>query len=110
VSQNELAVRSLSTGYPGRPVIRDVTLGPIRSGEVTALVGPNAAGKSTLLRALAGLLSARGEAMLGDIDILRLPPKARADIVGFMPQTAPQAAGLTVLEGMLSALHLTGSP
>lgn len=110
MSRNELTVRSLSTGYPGRPVIRDITLAPIRSGEVTALVGPNAAGKSTLLRALAGLLPARGEAMLGETDILHLPAKARADVVGFMPQTAPQAAGLTVLEGMLSALHLTGSP
>jgi iron complex transport system ATP-binding protein len=110
VNQNELTVRSLSTGYPGRPVIRNITLAPIRSGEVTALVGPNAAGKSTLLRALAGLLPARGEAVLGDTDILRLPAKTRANIVGFMPQTAPQAAGLTVLEGMLSALHLTGSP
>jgi ABC-type cobalamin/Fe3+-siderophores transport system ATPase subunit len=109
VSDIELNVSSLSTGYPKRPVIRDITLGPIKAGEITALVGPNAAGKSTLLRALAGLLPATGEALLGGTSILQLSARARADRIGFMPQSALQSPGLTVLEGMLSALHVAGS-
>jgi iron complex transport system ATP-binding protein len=106
VSDFELLVDSLSTGYPNRPVIRNITLPPIRAGEVTALVGPNAAGKSTLLRALAGLLPAQGKALLNDVDILRLTARERAEVIGFMPQSVPQATNLTVLEGMLSALHV----
>lgn len=102
----ELTVSSLTTGYPDRPVISEITLGAIKSGEITALVGPNAAGKSTLLRALAGLLPATGEVLLGAKDVLRLATRARADVIGFMPQSAPQATGLTVLEGMLGALHV----
>jgi ABC-type multidrug transport system ATPase subunit len=51
-----LMIEGLSAGYARRPVIRDMTLGPIQAGHVTALVGPNAAGKSTLLLALAGLI------------------------------------------------------
>jgi iron-siderophore transport system ATP-binding protein len=47
-----------------RPVLRGVDLA-LRAGEGLALVGPNAAGKSTLVRALAGLLApARGEVRL----------------------------------------------
>lgn len=106
MNKAELMVQSLSTGYVNRPVIRDITLAPIRLGEITALVGPNAAGKSTLLRALAGLLPARGTATLDGTNILHLSPRARADVVGFMPQSVPQSVGLTVLEGMLSALHV----
>lgn len=105
---NEIAltVEGLSTGYKGRPVISNMTLPPLQGGQVTALVGPNAAGKSTLLRALAGLLPAQGRLLLGDSNILELSARARAELIGFMPQSIPQTVGLTVLEGMLSALHV----
>lgn len=106
VSRAQLAIDRFSTGYPGRPVIRDVSLPPLRAGEITALVGPNAAGKSTLLRGLAGLLPASGEVTFDGRSILQLSPRARAELIGFMPQSVPQAAELTVLEGMLSALHV----
>jgi iron complex transport system ATP-binding protein len=106
VNEIVLQVESLSTGYRNRPVIRNITLPPIKAGEITALVGPNAAGKSTLLRALAGLLPAQGRALLGGKAILELSSAARAELIGFMPQSVPQGAGLTVLEGMLSALHV----
>lgn len=105
-----LKVEGLSSGYRNRPVIREITLPPIKAGEITALVGPNAAGKSTLLRALAGLLPARGKVSLDDKSILDLSATARAEIIGFMPQSVPQGAGLTVLEGLLSALHVGRSP
>ena len=108
MSDLELTLSSLTSGYPKRPVIREFTLGGIRSGEITALVGPNAAGKSTLLRSLAGLLPAAGEAQLGGQDLLKLSTRARSDVMGFMPQSVPQGTGLTVLEGMLGALHVAG--
>ncbi len=106
VNRAQLLIDRLSTGYPGRPVIRDVTLAPLQAGEITALVGPNAAGKSTLLRGLAGLLPASGEVTFDGRSILQLSPRARAELIGFMPQSVPLAAELTVLEGMLSALHV----
>ena len=59
-----LEARGLSVRRGGRIVIEDVTFA-IASGEAVALVGPNAAGKSTLVRALAGvLLAAAGEVRL----------------------------------------------
>ena len=56
-----LEARGLAVARAGREVIRGVDL-QLNAGEAVALIGPNAAGKSTLLRALVGLLpAARGE-------------------------------------------------
>lgn len=49
-----LEIENLKVGYGKKPVLKDVSLS-IAAGEVVALVGPNAAGKSTTLRTLAGL-------------------------------------------------------
>ncbi len=50
-----LAARGVCASRSGRAVLHDVTLA-LHAGEALALVGPNAAGKSTLVRVLAGLL------------------------------------------------------
>ncbi len=54
-----LEVRGLSAGYGRVPVLQDVSL-EVGEGEVVALVGANAAGKTTLLRALSGILRPSG--------------------------------------------------
>lgn len=74
-------------------VIGDVTLS-ILSGKLTALVGPNGVGKSTLLRLFAGLLEPdRGRVILGSgavaADIRTLRPEARAARVAYLPQGTP---------------------
>ena len=89
-----LTVTGLSAGYRNRPVLRELSLAPIEPGRVTALVGPNAAGKSTLLRSLAGLVPASGSIRLGDLDLGTLGLAERAGHVAFMPQTLPQNAEL----------------
>lgn len=99
-----LEISHLQAGYRNRPVIRGLTLPAIESGQVTALVGPNAAGKSTLLRALAGLIAASGAIKLGDLDVLRLSVAERAGHIAFMPQLLPIGAVLTVLESVIAAL------
>lgn len=50
-----LALESATLGYPGRPVLRDVSL-TVREGDYLGIVGPNGSGKSTLLKTLLGLL------------------------------------------------------
>lgn len=99
-----LAIEQVSAGYGRRRVMQDLSLPPIATGTVTALVGPNAAGKSTLLRAIAGLVPATGRIVLDDRDILRLPFSERARHLTFMPQSLPQGVGLTVLESVIGAL------
>lgn len=100
-----LAVSGLTVGYGRRVVARDLSLPQLLPGEVTALVGPNAAGKSTILKALAGLVPAEGCIRLGDVDLRALSRGRRAELVGFMPQTLPSSSDLTVLEGMMAALR-----
>lgn len=107
-----LEIRGLSAGYRRRPVLADVTLEPLSPGELTALVGPNAAGKTTLLRAVAGLHPARGKILHGGRDLLRASRTEHAATVTYMPQALPQQISLTVFESVLSALNAvpTGSP
>lgn len=100
-----LDVNNVSAGYPGRPVIRDLSLPLIAAGETVALVGPNAAGKSTLLRALAGLQPATGSIRLDGRELSDLPLAEQAKIVTYMPQTLPQGVALTVLETVIAALR-----
>ncbi len=102
-----LRVSGLSAGYPGRPVIANLSLPAIAPGEIVSLVGPNAAGKSTLLRALAGLAPAQGQVMLGGRDLLAMSLAQRAAWVTYMPQTLPQGIGLSVLETVIGALKAT---
>lgn len=106
----ELRVTALSAGYRGRPVIGGLELDPIPAGMVVALIGPNAAGKSTLFKALAGLVTATGSVRLGAIELLGLPARARAGLLGYLPQNLPAATGLTVLEAVIAALRAPGLP
>nr|WP_210292227.1 ABC transporter ATP-binding protein [Aurantimonas endophytica] len=93
--------------YGRREVIGGLNLSGIRRGSLTALVGPNAAGKSTLLKALAGLLPASGSIRLGGADLQRLSLTERAARVAFMPQQIPVGVSLTVLEAAMAALKAT---
>lgn len=99
-----LVVEGFSVGYPGRLVIDDLSLAPIAPGTVTAIVGPNAAGKSTLLRGLAGVHPAGGSMRLGSTELTRLDRSARARLLGYMPQSLPAGARLSVLETVIAAL------
>lgn len=100
-----LSVERLNVGYPGRQVVADLSLAPFAGGSLTALVGPNAAGKTTLLRGLAGLARASGTVRLDGEDMLALAPAQRARHVSYMPQALPQRVALTVYEGVLAAVN-----
>lgn len=99
-----LVVAGVSIGYPRRPVIHGLSLAPLPHGSLTAIVGPNAAGKSTLLRGMAGLLPARGAIRLGCLQLGGATRKAWAQSVGFMPQSLPAGARLLALESVIAAL------
>ena len=83
-----LEIRKLSAGYPGNPVLKDVTLS-IPEGKVTVVAGPNGCGKSTLLKALAGILSRQGEIYLQNQPLHGLPQRELARHLAFLPQNRP---------------------
>ncbi|MGP4113934.1 ABC transporter ATP-binding protein [Streptomyces sp. 4N509B] len=75
------------------PVVEGLDL-DIPDGRVTVIVGPNACGKSTTLRALGRLLRPRhGTVLLDGQELARLPTRQIARTLGLLPQspTAPEA-------------------
>ncbi len=86
----------LTLGYDGDPVVRGLDLA-LLEGAVTAIVGANACGKSTLLRGLARLLKPRaGRVLLDGRSIAELPTRELARRLGLLPQAPVAPEGLTV--------------
>lgn len=100
-----LALHELSTGYPGRAVIRALHLPLVPPGSLVGVLGANAAGKSTLLKAIAGLRPAHGRILLDGEDLNACTARERLRRVGYLPQALPQASSLVAYEAMLAALH-----
>src|SRR5690606_33595903 len=94
----DLRAQDLTMGYDQRLVGEHLDLA-IPDEKFTVIIGPNACGKSTLLRSLARLLKPRGGTVLLDgKDIHRLRPKEVATRLGLLPQTAIAPAGITVFD------------
>jgi urea transport system ATP-binding protein len=96
-----LAVRDLEQYYGGSHILRGVSL-EARPGEVTALLGRNGVGKTTLLRCLMGLVPVRsGSVEWAGRPLDGLPPHARvARGLGFVPQGREIFPRLTVEENL----------
>ncbi|MCZ8136338.1 MAG: ABC transporter ATP-binding protein [Porphyrobacter sp.] len=82
-----LAAENLALERGGVPVVAGLSAA-LEPGTITAIVGPNGAGKSSLLLGLAGLLApAAGQVTLEGGDLADMPPRARAQAIGYLPQT-----------------------
>ncbi|MFI9601178.1 ABC transporter ATP-binding protein [Streptomyces sp. NPDC052043] len=94
--RSRLAARALTLAYEDRTVVEELDL-DVPDGRVTVIVGPNACGKSTLLRALGRLLKPRhGAVLLDGTELARLPTKRIAQVLGLLPQTPVPPEGITV--------------
>nr|WP_228560722.1 ABC transporter ATP-binding protein [Catenulispora pinisilvae] len=102
---SRLGGTALTLAYDGRTVAEDLNVAiPDRS--FTVIVGPNACGKSTLLRALSRLLKPKaGTVLLDGADIATLPTKQVARIVGLLPQTSIAPDGITVADLVSRGRH-----
>ncbi|ADI06225.1 putative iron-siderophore ABC transporter ATP-binding protein [Streptomyces bingchenggensis BCW-1] len=98
MTDNRLTARELTLAYEDRTVVDGLDL-EIPHGKVTVIVGPNACGKSTLLRALGRLLKPRrGAVLLDGAELSRLPTKRIAQAIGLLPQTPVPPEGITVAD------------
>lgn len=87
---------NLTLAYDGRTVAEDLGV-TIPDQSFTVIVGPNACGKTTLLRALARLLKPRkGMVYLDGEVITSLPAKQVARRLGLLPQSSIAPEGITV--------------
>jgi iron complex transport system ATP-binding protein len=94
--KSRLVAERLTLGYGDEAVVADLDL-VVPDGRITALVGPNACGKSTLLRGLARLLRPRtGAVLLDGREIHRASTREVALQLGLLPQAPTAPEGLTV--------------
>jgi iron complex transport system ATP-binding protein len=91
-----IRLEGLGARYGRKLLLQDVTTPAFAEGEIVAVIGPNAAGKSTLFKRIAGLLRGPGQVHVEG---------ARQDrnAVCYMPQDSATNAVLTVYESILLA-------
>ncbi|PJE97590.1 cobalamin/Fe(3+)-siderophore ABC transporter ATP-binding protein [Streptomyces carminius] len=95
---SRLAARGLTLAYEDRTVVEDLDL-DIPDGRVTVIVGPNACGKSTTLRALGRLLKPRrGTVLLDGRELADVPTRRIARSLGLLPQAPVAPEAITVAD------------
>jgi branched-chain amino acid transport system ATP-binding protein len=96
-----LDVSQVTAGYGRTMIVRDVSLA-IQPGEIVAIVGRNGVGKTTLIKAIIGLLQlARGTIAFAGANISSMPANDRAQRgMGYVPQGRGIFPGLTVEENL----------
>jgi iron-siderophore transport system ATP-binding protein len=105
VSDAPLRALEVTLAYDGNVVARDLSVAIPASG-FTAIVGPNACGKSTLLRALVRMLKPRaGSVLLDGAEISSLPTKQVARQLGLLPQSSTAPDGITVADLVARGRH-----
>jgi urea ABC transporter ATP-binding protein UrtE len=96
-----IAATGLRAGYATGDVLQEVSI-EVATGEIVGVLGRNGVGKTTLMRALIGLLSVRsGSILYRGGDITRQPANRRAALgIGYVPQGREVFAHMSVLDNL----------
>jgi urea transport system ATP-binding protein len=106
-----LEVKGLDVYYGESRILREVALS-VAPGKLTALMGRNGVGKTTLLKAVMGVLPSRaGSVSLGGRDLTNTPPETRARAgIAYVPQGREIFPKLTVEENLAMGLEARPGP
>jgi iron complex transport system ATP-binding protein len=100
-----LLAEGVTLAYGDRTVVSSLDL-LVPPGQITAIVGANACGKSTLLRAMARLLPPRSGRVVLDGEVLhRLPTRQVARTLGLLPQSPIAPEGIVVADLVARGRH-----
>ena len=83
MSNAAVRMDNVSVYYGQTPALTDVCL-EVQSGEYLGIIGPNGGGKSTLLKAILGLVKISG----GSVEVFGRPVKSGISGIGYVPQFA----------------------
>ena len=99
-----LQLHKLGATFGKRSILTDISAGPFQSGDVVAVIGPNAAGKSTLFKRIAGLTAGTGTVKHAIENITdRQTGTPQPGSICYMPQNLTANAVLSVYEAVLLA-------
>lgn len=109
-----LRIENVRCGYQHREIVHNASLS-VAPGEFCALLGLNGCGKTTLMKAICGLLPIHdGKCFVDGLDCTRFNERQRALQMSYIPQRGSLISGKTVLEvvlmGFNARLHLLDSP
>ena len=105
MTPHTLNASRISAGYGDAEILHGLDLA-VPPGRITVIVGANACGKSTLLRAMSRLLSPKGgQVLLDGKSIHHTPPRELARTLGLLPQSPIAPEGITVADLVSRGRH-----
>jgi iron complex transport system ATP-binding protein len=100
-----LRLQNASAGYSGKTIVNAVSF-ELNEGEFCALLGLNGCGKTTLLKAMCGLLPLKsGTCWIQGLDSARLNEYSRARHISYIPQRHSKLQGVTVLDAVMMGFY-----
>ncbi|MDK6493467.1 MULTISPECIES: ABC transporter ATP-binding protein [Corynebacterium] len=101
-------VDDLTVKYGRSTILDSMSFGPLTEGNVIGLLGPNAAGKSTLIKTLAGIKTPTSGTCTITLDGATVSDANRPHVVGYVPQDLLTGASLTAFESIVIAARRGG--
>lgn len=97
-------VQHVSAGYGDKEIIHDVNF-EIEPNTLTALIGPNGCGKTTLLKSIVNLLDYQGKCLLQGEDLREVSVRKLAQRISYIPQRSGIHVSLSVLDVVLMGFN-----
>lgn len=105
-----LSLKNVSAGYDGIDVIHNISL-DLRPGENLCVLGPNGCGKTTLVKAISGIIESRGIITINNKKVCEMKRKELASNMAVMSQISSVYFSYSVYETVLLGryVHMKGS-
>lgn len=102
--RNGFIVSDLSASYGTNVILRDISFS-IEPGSFTGLLGLNGSGKTTMFKAISGLIPMKGRILVNGTDCTAMPEKERARYISHVLQKSSLKDGFTVKDVVLMGAY-----